>query len=467
MKISLQICTGLIALLAPLALPAWSQVDNTRDQPVPAFGLDESQDSANDRMLTPPPVSGQTYPTAPTSQERSNYLRGGVIFTSAYTDNALGGLSDHPVSDVSYSIGPMIALDETTTRMHTVLTYAPGFTAYQKTSSRNEADQNALIDFEYRLSSHVTFSARDGFQKSSNVLNQTDLGLSNAGLGGAVSGTTQGTNFSVIAPIADRLSNAGNVGLTDQLSLNTMVGAGGTFTNLHYPDASQVPGLYDSSTQGGSAFYALRLSKTNYIGASYQFQRLLSYPTEGANETQAHAVLFFYTLYPTSRFSISVFGGPQYSDSAENLSSGTTTVPALRMWTPASGASLSWQGRTNNLAASYSHIIAGGGGLIGAVQMEGASLSAGQQITKTLNASVAGGYSQNNVLDTLLLAASNGHSIYGTVSLQQQFGQHLSVQAGYTRLHQSYSNVAVLSSVPDTNREFISVSYQFSKALGR
>ena len=92
--------------------------------------------------------------------------------------------------------------------MHTVLTYAPGFTAYQKTSSRNEADQNALIDFEYRLSSHVTFSARDGFQKSSNVLNQTDLGLSNAGLGGAVSGTTQGTNFSVIAPIADRLSNA-------------------------------------------------------------------------------------------------------------------------------------------------------------------------------------------------------------------------------------------------------------------
>lgn len=466
MKTSLQICSGLIALLVLGALPAWSQADNPHSQPVTAFGLDESQDSANDRMLTPPPVSGQTYPTAPTSQERSNYLRGGVIFTSAYTDNALGGLSDHPVSDVSYSVGPMVALDETTTRMHTVLTYAPGFTAYQHTSSRNEADQNASIDFEYRLSSHVTFSARDGFQKSSNVLNQTDLGLSNAGLGGAVSGTTQGTNFSVIAPIADRLSNAGNVGLTDQLSLNTMVGAGGTFTNLHYPDASQVPGLYDSSTQGGSAFYALRLSKTNYIGASYQFQRLLSYPTEGANETQAHAVLFFYTLYPTSRLSISLFGGPQYSDSSQAATSSTPS-PTLRMWTPAAGASLSWQGRTNNLAASYSHIIAGGGGLIGAVQMDGASLSAGQQITKTLNASVAGGYSQNNVLDTLLLAASNGHSIYGTVSLQQQFGQHLSVQAGYTRLHQSYSNVAVLSSVPDTNREFISVSYQFSKALGR
>ena len=37
-------------------------------------------------------------------------------------------------------------------------------------------DQNASINFQYRLSPHVTFSARDGFQKSSSVFNQPDLG---------------------------------------------------------------------------------------------------------------------------------------------------------------------------------------------------------------------------------------------------------------------------------------------------
>jgi hypothetical protein len=460
MKTSTQQFVGLVAVLL-LAAPVWSQVD-ARTQPVPAFGLDSSADSSDDRMLTPPPVSGQTYPTAPSSQERSNYLRGGVIFTTAHTDNALGSLSSSPISDMSYSVGPTVALDETTSRLHTILTYAPGFTAYQKTGSRNEADQNAAIDFEYRLSSHLTFSARDGFLKSSNVLNQS--GLAN---GGTVSGATQGANFSVIAPLADRLSNAGNVGITDQFSLNQMIGASGTFTNLHYPNPQQVPGLFDASSQGGSAFYSLRISKMNYVGATYQYQRLLSYPTASVNETQTHAILFFYTLYTSPRFSVSFFGGPQHSDSVQNLSSGTTTVPAPRMWTPAAGASLSWQGRQNNFAASYSHSIAGGGGLIGAVQMDSASLSAGQQITKTLSGSLAGGYSQNNLLDTLLPAETYGHSIYGTVSLQQQFGQHVILQAGYTRLHQSYSNVAVLSTAPDTNREFISISYQFSKALGR
>ena len=71
---------------------------------------------------------------------------------------------------------PTLAVNETTTRLHWTLTYAPGFTFYQHTSSLNQADQNASIDLQYRLSPHVTFSARDGFQKSSSVFNQPSLG---------------------------------------------------------------------------------------------------------------------------------------------------------------------------------------------------------------------------------------------------------------------------------------------------
>ena len=138
-------------------------------------------------MMTPPPVSGQSYPVAPTSQERSNYLRGGVTFSTAYSDNVLGatGSNSAPVSDVSYSVWPTIALDETTTRLHWTLNYAPGFTFYQRTSSRNEADQNASINFQYRLSPHVTFSAVDSFQKTSNVFNQPDLAAAGAVSGGS------------------------------------------------------------------------------------------------------------------------------------------------------------------------------------------------------------------------------------------------------------------------------------------
>jgi hypothetical protein len=80
---------------------------------------------------------------------------------------------------------------------------------------------------------------------------------------------------------------------------------------------------------------------------------------------------------------------------------------------------------------------------------------------------VSGGYAQNDVIGSFLLGLNSGDSISGTASLQQMIGQHVNVQLGYTRLHQNYSNVEVISATPDTNRVFVSISYQFSRGLGR
>ena len=248
-----------------------------------------------------------------------------------------------------------------------------------------------------------------------------------------------------------------------------MAGVTGTFANLHYPIPTEVSGLYDSSSQEGLAFYSHRVGRSQYIGASYAYQRLLSYPTSGLNETQTHAALLFFTFAPiSSRFSFSLFGGPQYADTVQppsppQQSQGFET----RTLTPAGGASIGWQGRLNSFALSYTHIVSSGGGLIGAVQLDSATASVRQRLTKTLSASFGGGYAQNNVLGAELFGANNnGHPISGGTSLQQQLGQHL-VAIGYTRVHQSYSGVPVISAAPDTNREFVSISYQFSRPLGR
>ena len=466
MEVFKWICAGL--LLLPAAT-LWSQVENTPNDntpaaPVPAVvGPQIGSQNTSDQMLTPPPVSGQSFPTSFASGERSNYLRGGLAFTSAYTDNAVGSVDGHPVSDVSYSVAPFITLDETTPRLHLVSTYAPGFTFYQRESALNEQDQNASINLQYRLSPHVTLSARDGFQKSSSVFNQPDLATA-----GAVSGFTQQGNFSVIAPIADHLSNSANIGISSQIAANSLVGVSGTFSNLHYPNQAEVPGLFDSSSQAGSVFYSLRASKVHYVGVTYEYQRLLSYATGGQNETQTHAILFFYSLYATSRFSLPLFGGPQYADIGPQYFSTTSApLPAFRNWNPAAGGSLNWQGRTTSMAFNYAHLVSSGGGLIGAVRGDNASASVRQRLSRTLTGSVAGGYAQNDVLGASPLFSSNGHTVSGTAALQQGFGQHLNLQLGYTRLHQDYSSVAVLAATPDTNREFISISYQFSRPLGR
>src|SRR5579859_7779100 len=143
MNLFQKICVGLL-LLPPACL--WSQVDTNVQQPAAidnAGNPANNPDNNDNRMVTPPPVSGQEYPTAFAGAERSNYLSGGLAFTGAYTDNALGSTTGKPVSDESYSIAPFIGLNETTSRLHWDLNYAPGFTFYQHLSTRNETDQNA------------------------------------------------------------------------------------------------------------------------------------------------------------------------------------------------------------------------------------------------------------------------------------------------------------------------------------
>jgi hypothetical protein len=462
MRIVDSICTGLVLLASALV---WAQ-DDQHIVPVPAVigpisDASPSSDNDADQMLTPPPVSGQAYPTAFTSEERSNYLRGGVNFNAAYSDNVLAPTNLRWVSYVSCSIWPTIALDETVPRMHLALNYAPGFTFYPGESNLNQADQSASMDFQYRLSPHVTFSARDGLQKSTSVFDQPDLGA------GAVSGGIQEPNQSVIAPVADVLSNSGGVGITYQFAANSMIGVGGTFSNLHYTNQAEVPGLFDSKSQGGLVFYLLRISNRHYIGATYQYQRLLSYPTSGTNETQTHALLLFYTLYATSRFSISFFGGPQYADvGPQFFATGSTPSPGARSLNPAAGGSFSLQGRLSSIAISYSHTISSGGGLIGSVQMDTASASIRHQLSRALSASVAGSLTQNDVLTATPEISNNGHTVSGGASLQRQFG-HVNLQLGYTRIHQEYNTVTALSGNPNASRESFSISYQFSRPLGR
>jgi hypothetical protein len=121
----------------------------------------------------------------------------------------------------------------------------------------------------------------------------------------------------------------------------------------------------------------------------------------------------------------------------------------------------------SSVALTYSHIISGGGGLSGAVQMDAASMNLRRQITKTFTGSIGAAYTQNDVLASALTGASNGHTLSATAALERKFRQRFNVQLGYTRLHQDYSSVAVIATNPDTNRESISVSYQFLRPLGR
>lgn len=421
--------------------------------------------AANGPMVAPAPVSSEGYSMEFASETpRTNYLSGGLVFGAAYGDGILTAAGTG-VSDVSYSISPTIALDQTRSQFHWNLSYSPGFTFYQKYSSLNQSNQNVATKFSYRLSPHVTFSAQEVFSKTSGGYVQPCQDEA-----GSLCGPLQSPNNSVIAPITDTLNNASNAQITYQFSPGGMVGVTGNFSELRYPNQAEAPGLFGSSATGGSAFYTHRLSGKHYIGVTYQYQKYLTHgdalSTQAIPATQTQSLMLFYTLYLQRTVSFSLFGGPQYSDTYGGVLLAGEILPPLRSWSPGGGGSLNWQGQHTSLTASYSRRISDGGGLQGAVSYNGADASIRHQFTAALSGTLGANYSVNKVLDATALDNNGGHSISGTCSVQRSFGEHFNLTAGYLRLHQSY-DVAALAVVPNRDRVWLSIGYQFQRPLGR
>jgi hypothetical protein len=409
-------------------------------------------------------VSSEGYPTTVGSQERSNYMAAGLILNTSYNDDVLAGDSTTPVSDFIYAISPTISLNQKTTRRNLVLTYSPGFTFYQHTSSLNTTNQNVSLNFQLRLSQHTTLNLSDTFQKSSNAFDQL-YPIS----GGNISGSFQTPPTGVVAPYADQLSNTAKMGLSSQFSKNGMIGANGAVTGNNYPNSTEASPLYNSNSLSGSVFYSQRLSSTQYAGATYQYLISQSSPVSAQGqpliaqpEVQTHAFLPFYTIYLRPTFSLSLSGGPQYIHITQS------PLPPSNSWTPSVMASMGWQTSHTNLVVSYSRSVGGSTGLPGAFDSYVANASVRWQMAHTWTIGAAGSYfSSKNVTPSFPSSNPGGQTVSGTASLQHSMSEHLNVELGYARLHQSYSNIAVLSAAPDSDRAFVSISYRLIRPLGR
>ncbi|HET7104291.1 MAG TPA: hypothetical protein VFI20_09405 [Terracidiphilus sp.] len=430
-----------------VALPAWAQVE-------PSMTGGNGTPDDESRMLIPTPVSVAGYPTEVGAQERANYLSLGALFTAAYDDNIVPGFSPVAVSDYSYLIAPTLSVQQRTPRMSRSLTYSPGFRFYQRVSSLNAIDQNADADFQYRLSPRATFDAHDTFQQNSNTFNQPYA------VAGGVSGSTLAPGGYVIAPYADQLMNTARAVFTYQFALNSMVGGGGTTSLLNYPSLSQVPGLANFRSEGGEGFYSRRVSRWQYVGGLYQYTHIATNPIEST--TQTHSAYLFYYLNWNRKLTISLAGGPQYYQVEQ------TAVPKTNAWSPGGSGSIGWHTTRSNFAASYSRSVGAYGGLVGAFTSNSADAQASREIAANWTVGMRGDYAiTKNASQQPVVVFPGGHSITGTGYLQHKFGESLSAEAGYSRLHQSYSGVSLVSTAPDSNRGYVTIIYQFTRPLGR
>jgi hypothetical protein len=189
-----------------------------------------------------------------------------------------GPVAGHPVSDVSYSVAPFIALDETTPRLHVVSTVRSRIHLLSARECPERAgpervDQSAV----------PPEPARD-LERAGRLPEKLER-VQPAGSGCGWGGLGRNARGEFFRDCADcgPAQQFRECGIAAQFAANgKWSGASGTFTNLHYPNQAEVPGLFDSSSQAGSVFYSLRASKMHYLGVTYEYQRLLSYPTARA-----------------------------------------------------------------------------------------------------------------------------------------------------------------------------------------
>jgi hypothetical protein len=410
-------------------------------------------------MKIPPPVSGEAYPAVVGSEIRTNYLTGGMNFETAYNDNVLPGFSTSPVSDVTYFIAPTMSISQNTPHHTRVFRYSPGFRLYQHTSELNVVNQNADASFEYRLSPYTAFKLQNTFQQNSNAFNQPNLET-------PISGSTQSPTTGIIAPYANSIKEDVRGGVSYQFGRNAMIGGGGNFGLLNYPSPDQAVGLYNFKSVGGSAFYSRRLSNVQYMGGIYQYTRTDTEPVRvnsfPGTTTQINGIFLFYTFYLKRSLSISMSGGSQH------LNAVTPSVPTTNSWKPAGMASMGWQANHFNVAASFSRTSSAGNGFGGAFDLTNANALANWQISRLWTASLAGAYMDTKSATPLVPGSpADGHSVFGDLSLQHKFGDHVTVMGGYSHLHQSYGKIPTIAIAPNSGREYLSVAYTFTRPLGR
>jgi hypothetical protein len=417
----------------------------------------EAEDASSTLPQIPSFLGGQGINTTVLSKmDRSNYLRAGLNVGSAYDDNPYL-VSSGATSNTSVSIFPSIQIEETSSRIRWDLGYAAGLTINQNFTNQNDTSQSLTLDSQFRLSPHVNLRVAEYFSRTS--------GFFDSGTGTGVVGSG-GPNASLVAPLSTQRSSMTTVETNYHFALSDLVGASGTFYDLHFTNTPQGTVLANSQTATGTAFWIHRLVGEDWGGISYHFERITFNPV---GETRVHSFFFMDSLGISKRFTLTGFIGPQYSENNGLVPGVGGQSVQSNGWSLAGGVEGGWKNQHNSVSAGYSRSISDGGGLLGSVRLQTVHGTFRHQLTPGWAAALTGSYGKNDSL--LVPSASTASSINFTsvgVSAERSVGKSLGFRIGYSHDFQQQVGLPAPSPTLDANRNrfFVTLSYQWAKPLG-
>jgi len=457
---------------SPTQDPGTTTTQSTGDastRPAPAAALSgiagvdgPSDEDREDLPQIPSILGGRGSSLAFSSEmERSNYIRGGINFGAAYNDNAQLTPTGE-VGDTTYSVFPNIAVQQTTSRTSWSLGYGAGLSVNQRLSNSNQGSHTLTFDSEFRLTPHLNLRAAEHFSLIA--------GMFGANSGSGIDPGQGGGNGTLITPLANQRTSQTVVEMNYHYALKDLVGASGSFYDLHYSDVTTGPGtLSNTRTAGGSAFWLHQIVRGNWAGLSYSFQRITFDPT---GETLVHDFTVTDTFNISKTLSVSGFIGPEYSDNRGVAATGPNTgqYTSFSGWSVAGGLDGSWQAKQTSVTAGFSRHVSDGGGIVGAVRLTNVHAAVRRELRPGWSVTARANYGDNQ---SLTLVSTTTAALIKTTSvgasLERNVGRSLGLQLGYFRDFQDQSGSADPTQIytASRNRVFVTLSYQWAKALGR
>lgn len=463
-------------LLCAVCVQGQTQQQNTGATPAATApqadnGYIPAGDSQPEAVASAPDPTTPWLPVAPNGEmppslfagelQQKNTIRGGLTFVTAYDDNAALE-NGKAVSNTSYTVLPNFAFEQSRTRMLLDIGYAPGFTVNQNLSGLNSNNQGLNSNFQYRLSQYWTLRIHDDFSSSNNPYTDAN----------AAPDATPGSVLHQPSPVlytlsADRLSNLGVVDLLYQIGEGTMIGGSGSSYLLNYSNvgSGSALALLDTQTESGDFFYKHRLFPNQWLGFTYSYQRL-SFNGD-AELTNSHTGLLFYTLNIKPHISISLFGGADYADTEGQLQIfESLSIPiSQHQWSPSGGGTFGWQREHTAISATVSRRVDNGGGLLGTVNRYSGNMQLRRQFTRTWTGTLGFAYDDDRSIDALVNTAYRTWA--GTAGVQHDIGKNFAFGLSYSRAYQTFGQLLNNELSPDHNRASVTLSYFFSRPLGK
>jgi hypothetical protein len=441
-------------------------------QPQPAWGPD-SKSTDDAPLAVPVTLNGQGGSLAFQSETPTeSYLSGGIGFTGVYTDNALL-TNTNQIGNFSYMVQPDLVWSQITPRLTWNLGLNGGFIVNNNLGAENQAAETANLGATWRMTQHVSLRLDDTFSNVTGLFSA--IGNQTAATG---VGVVEQSNNTLLVPGAQRvLSNLSLAELSVQLGPNTVAGVRGTYWLLDYPTSAQTaqpasqgsptPGtLFDTRAYSAEVFYDWHFAPRQWLGATLRGQQFETIPAIA--KTDVGSFLMNYSITPTPTLSLTLFGGPEYSDTPPTAAATALNFTGQgRFWASSEGATLDWGGARTSVDLSFSRQLNDGGGLATPVTLQSVSARLRQQLGSHHN-EVQFGIADSKSDPILSGPTIEGLSVFAMY--QQRFTRNLVGRLGYTWQRQ---DLPAQATVPDSgisadaNRVWFSVNYDFSHAIGK